>query len=128
MKHLISPLAFLALSLTFTACGSGGSSDSGGGGSTTCAKKCIRAYLEYDDYECKSDHMVFETSSGYVLAEWYSGSLHSGNSFYADFHSYGFKYVYGNEEDADNDEDSRGRIYIEDYMVSYSSAMEWCFL
>jgi len=35
MKHLISPLAFLALSLTFTACGSGGSSDSGGGGSTT---------------------------------------------------------------------------------------------
>ena len=86
----------------------------------------IRAYLEYDDYECVSDHMVFEASSGYILAEWYSGSLHSGNSFYADFHSYGFKYVYGNEEDADNDENSRGRIYIEDYMVGYSSAMEWC--
>ena len=93
---------------------------------TTYANASIHAYLEYDDYECKSDHMLFETSYGYVLAEWYSGTLHSGNSFYADFHSYGFKYVYGNEEDADNAKNSRGRIWIDDYMASYSTAMEWC--
>jgi hypothetical protein len=35
----------------------------------------VQAYLEHDNYECKSDHIVFETSSGYVLAEWYSVSL-----------------------------------------------------
>ena len=86
------------------------------------ASASIRAYLVNDDYECESDHMVFETSSGYILAEWYSGSLHSGNFFYGDFHSYGFKDVYDNN----NDEYSLGRIYIEDYMVSYSSAEEWC--
>ena len=86
----------------------------------------IGAYLANDDYDCKSDHMVFETSYGYVLAEWYSGSLISGNYFYADFHTYGFENVYGNEEDADNAENSKGYIWIEDFMVSYSDAMEWC--
>ena len=94
--------------------------------SATYSNASIRAYLAYDDYDCKSDHMVFETSSGYVLAEWYSGSLYSGNYFYADFHGYGFENVYRNEEDADNEEYRKGRIYIDDYMVSLSAAMEWC--
>ena len=90
------------------------------------ANAAIRANIAYDDYECESDHMVFESSSGYILAEWFSGTLHSGNYFYADFHSYGFKDVYSNEEDAENGENSRGRIWIDDYMMSESSAMEWC--
>jgi hypothetical protein len=94
---------------------------------TTSANASIRAYLAYDDYECKSDHMIFETPQGYILAEWYSGTLHSPYYFYADFHSYGFKDVYGNEEDAENDENTSGRIYIEDYMVSSNAAANWCY-
>ena len=70
--------------------------------------------------------MVFETSSGYILAEWYSGTLHSGSFVYADFHGYGFENVYRNKEDAENEENRKGRIYIEDYMVSENSAMAWC--
>jgi len=93
---------------------------------TTSANASIRAYLAHDDYECVSDHMIFETPQGYILAEWYSGTLHSPYYFYADFHSYGFKYVYENEEDADNDENSSGYIYIEDYMVGDNSAIRWC--
>lgn len=93
---------------------------------TTYSNAYIRGYVKYDDYQCESDHMVFETSSGYILAEWYSGTLHSGNYFYADFHSYGFKDVYRNIEDADNEENEEGRIYIDDYMKGRSAAMEWC--
>ena len=85
-----------------------------------------RAYLAYDDYECKSDHMVFETSSGYVLAEWYGGVLHSGNFFHADFHGYGFKDVYESQQEAEAEENSRGRIWIDDYMVSDTAAKKWC--
>ena len=94
---------------------------------TTSANSFVRAYLAYDDYECASDHMVFETPQGYILAEWYSGTLLSPSYYYADFHNYGFAYVYDNEEDADNDENSTGYIYIEDYMEGNDSAAKWCF-
>ena len=90
------------------------------------ANASVSAYLQYDDYECVSDHLVFETSMGYVTAEWYSGTLHSGNYFYGDFNSYGFKDVYSSQEDAENRENSSGRIWIDDYMMSGSSAIEWC--
>ena len=86
----------------------------------------IRAYLEQDDYDCSSDHMVFESSYGYILAQWYGGTLNSGNFFYADFNSYGFKDVYSNLEDSENEENSRGRIWIDDYMVGQSDAKRWC--
>ena len=110
MKKIISFILFLSL-ITIT----------------TSANSSVRAYLAYDDYECVSDHMVFETNYGYTLAEWYSGTLLSPRYYYANFHNYGFAHVYDNEEDADNDENSTGYIYIEDYMMGNDSAAKWCF-
>tara|TARA_B110000459_G_C16138970_1_gene285653 strand:+ start:64 stop:363 length:300 start_codon:yes stop_codon:yes gene_type:complete len=94
--------------------------------SFTANASVVSAYLHHDDYYCVSDHLVFETSMGYVTAEWYLGTLYSDNYFYGDFNSYGFKDVYSSQQDAENEENRRGRIWIDDYMLSRSSAMEWC--
>ena len=93
---------------------------------TSVANAGIRAYLEQDDGNCSSSHMVFESSSGYILADWYGGYLNSGNFFYANFHSFGYQDVYSNEKDSENEENSVGRIWIDNYMVSSSKAKQWC--
>ena len=83
-----------------------------------------RGLVVLDHYECKSyDHIVIETYMGYTLAEVYQGyeSTHEGHIVFGDLHSYFFQEIYdeyGNEI---------GRIYIEDYMVGESRAIEWCY-
>ena len=90
------------------------------------ANATVQAYLVNDDYECESDHMVFESSYGYILAEWFSGALHSGNYFYSDFHGYGFRDIYSSQTDAENEANSIGRIWVDDYMVDSGDAASWC--
>ena len=80
-----------------------------------------------DDYKCEGDHMVLETSYGFTLAEWYSGSLYEGKGVYGDLHSYGFSDLYDYEEDMERESDDVGRIYIDDYMKSRDDALKWCF-
>lgn len=71
------------------------------------------------DCTAGSDRMIIETSSGYVLAEHYRGRFYEGRRVYGNLHSYGFKDVKVNGNDA--------RIYIEDYWASKDKAIEWCF-
>ena len=73
------------------------------------------------DGDCPAgyDRMVFETRSGYVLAEQYSGSFSEGWRVFGNLHSYGFKNVQVGSHQA--------RVYIEDYMASKDKAIEWCF-
>jgi hypothetical protein len=78
-----------------------------------------------DHYECTTnDRIVIETRRGYVLAEVYSGYsyTHEGAQVIGDFHSYGFTRFNTNT----STEQTVGRLYIEDYMVSESDAVEWC--
>lgn len=71
------------------------------------------------DCPAGSDRMIFETRSGYVLAERYSGIFLEWWRVYGDLHSYGFKNVKVNNNDA--------RVYVEDYMASKDVAIRWCF-
>lgn len=73
------------------------------------------------DGDCPAgyDRMIFETRSGYVLAEHYRGRFSEGRRVYGNLHSYGFKDVKVNDNDA--------RVYIEDYRASKDRAIEWCF-
>lgn len=71
------------------------------------------------DCPARSDRMVIETRSGYVLAEHYRGRFLEGRPVYGNLHSYGFKDVKVNDIDA--------RIYIDDYMAGKDKAIEWCF-
>ena len=76
-----------------------------------------------DHYECKSyDHIVIETTRGYTLAEVYAGYSDTieGHYISGDLHSYGFTDIYKEREEV-------GRLYIEDYMVGRSRALEWCY-
>lgn len=73
------------------------------------------------DGDCRAGHdrMIFQTRSGYVLAEHYRGRFVEGRSVYGNLHSYGFKDIKVDDND--------GRIYIEDYMASKDTAANWCF-
>lgn len=80
-----------------------------------------------DHYECdgegSSDRIVIATELGFTLAEVYSGyrSANEGDLIVGDFHSYGFTDFYD-----DNGNDA-GRLYIEDYMTSETTAREFCW-
>ena len=83
-----------------------------------------KGYVVLDHYECKSsDHIVIETNKGYTIAEVYSGysATHSGKVIYGDLHSYNFELIYN------SDGDEIGKLWIEDYMVSKSRALKWCY-
>ena len=70
-------------------------------------------------YEGQGDYYIIETSSGYVIAERYSGILYEDHTIYGQLHSYGFKYF------IDLNRDSEVKLYIEDYMLSQDRAVEW---
>ena len=70
-------------------------------------------------YEGQGDYYIIETSSGYVIAERYSGLLYEDHTIYGPLHSYGFKYC------IDLNRDSEVKLYIEDYMLSQERAVEW---
>ena len=94
--------------------------------SFTANASVVSAYLHHDDYYCASDHLVFETTLGYVIAELYLGTLNSDRYYYGDFNGYLFKDVYSSQQDAENEVNSIGSIWVDDWMVSESDAMEWC--
>jgi hypothetical protein len=71
------------------------------------------------DCPAGNDRMIFETRTGYVLAEQYSGIFSEGWRVYGNLHSYGFKNIKVNNNEA--------RVYIEDFMASKDRAIEWCF-
>tara|TARA_S200000501_G_C20767970_1_gene719197 strand:- start:638 stop:964 length:327 start_codon:yes stop_codon:yes gene_type:complete len=84
----------------------------------------VKGVVVLDHYECKSsDHIVIETNLGYTLAEVYAGysKTHEGHIVYGDLHSYSFKKIY------DEDGKKIGRLWLDDYMASESSALEWCY-
>lgn len=84
----------------------------------------VRGVVVKDHYECEpSDRVIIETSKGYTLAEVYSGygAAIEGKVILGDFHSYGFTEFF------DSNGDQRGRLYIDDWMASDSTAIEWCF-
>jgi len=90
----------------------------------TLSQTMIGGYVVLDHYECKSsDHIVIETNMGYTIAEVYRGysETYSGKIIYGDLHSYGFKLIYN------SDGVEIGKLWIDDYMVSDSRALEWCY-
>ena len=79
-----------------------------------------------DHYECSagaSDRIVIATERGFTLAEVYSGysATHEGKLIFGDLNSYGFTDFF------DEDGDEAGRLYVEDYMASESTARDWCW-
>ena len=65
------------------------------------------------------DHFVADGPQGYYLLEWYGGySPSEGDVIIGDLGAYGFKDVFypGNG--------SKGRLYVDDYLLSRSSAVE----
>lgn len=88
---------------------------------TTATADMVGAVLVADDYECKSDHMVFSNNSGFITAEWFGGSFIEGRAYFGDFNSYGMTDVY------DSDGDQIGRVWVDDFWVSNSDASEFCY-
>ena len=81
----------------------------------------VGAILVADDYECRSDHMVFSSNGGFVNAEWFGGSFMEDRVYFGDFHSYGMTDFY------DEDGDEVGRVWVDDFWVSDQDASEFCY-
>ena len=67
----------------------------------------------------KRDYIVIATNLGFVYAQQYSGSFDKGDVVVGELNSYGFKDVLINN--------SSGRLYIDDYMMSKTRAADKCF-
>lgn len=64
------------------------------------------------------DYYIVETSLGYSLLEWYGGFYQDeGDIIYGNLNNYGFK-------DITNDSGRSGKVWIDDWMLSESSAIE----
>lgn len=88
------------------------------------AQSIVGGIVVADHYTCTTyDRIVIETRLGYTNAEVYGGygATVEGGIIFGELHSFGFTDIY----DADGDE--VGRLYIDDYMVGESSAIDWCF-
>jgi hypothetical protein len=68
------------------------------------------------------DYFIVETNLGYALLEWYGGyDPDEGDIIVGDFESYGFKEVY------DLTTDTETHVWVEDYWLTRSSAIEQYF-
>ena len=83
-------------------------------------------YKETDDcvegvvvYEGNGDYYIVETNRGYTVLERYNGRLDEGDKVRGELNKYNFKYL------INRNKDSEVRVYIEDYMLSDKSALEW---
>lgn len=83
-------------------------------------------YEETDDcvegvvvYEGEGDCYIVETRRGYTVLERYNGRLDEGDKVRGELNRYNFKYLYNRNND------SEVKVYIEDYMLSEDSALEW---
>ena len=88
---------------------------------TAAYSEVIGAVLMADDSECSSSRMVFSNNLGFINAEWFGGIFWEDRVQFADFHSFGMTDV------LDEDGDEVGRIWVDDYWVSNSSASEFCY-
>ena len=70
-------------------------------------------------YPSGCDYYIVETNRGYALLEWYGGNDPSeGDTLVGDFEGYGMKTIYNITADRET------RVWVEDYMLSESSAIE----
>ncbi len=83
-------------------------------------------YEETDDcvegvvvYEGEGDFYIVEARRGYTVLERYNGRLDEGDKVRGELNRYNFKYLYNRNND------SEVKVYIEDYMLSEDSALEW---
>ena len=83
-------------------------------------------YEETDDcvdgevvYEGNDDYYIIETRRGYTICERYSGRLFEGMKVRGELNIYIFRYIINKYNDDEI------RIYIEDYALSESEAIEW---
>ena len=79
-----------------------------------------------DHYQCNaglSDRIVIATARGFTNAQVYSGysETYEDKLIFGELHSYGFT------DFLTEDGDEGGRLYIDDYMVSESTARKWCW-
>ena len=89
--------------------------------STAAYSEVVGAVLVADDSECKSDHMVFSNNSGFINAEWFGGVFWEDRVYYAEFHRFGMTDVF------DENGNEVGRIWVDDFWGSNSSASEFCY-
>ena len=67
----------------------------------------------------KGFYYVIDTGIGCSVVEWYGGSIpYKGNVIVGDLNSYGFKSVYNKSRDTET------RLYIDDYLLRESDAIE----
>lgn len=65
------------------------------------------------------DYFIVETYSGYAVLEWYGGSdPDKGDNLAGSFESYGMKTIFN------TDRDTELRVWVEDYYLSKTSALE----
>lgn len=77
----------------------------------------IRAQVTHKKSSC--DWFLAESTSGYILMEWYGGNdPDEGDMLAGALHSYGFKDIYNVTSDAEM------RVYIEDFMLAKDDALE----
>lgn len=70
-------------------------------------------------YPSGCDYYIVETNIGYALLEWYGGNdPNEGDKLVGDFESYGMKTIYNSTTDSET------RVWVEDYMLSQTSAIE----
>ena len=79
-----------------------------------------------DHYRCTEgigDRIVIATNLGFTLAEVYSGytATHEDKLLFGELHSYGFT------DFLDDNGNEAGRIYVDDYMASETTARQWCW-
>jgi hypothetical protein len=66
------------------------------------------------------DYFIVQTRTDYAILEWYGGhDPHKGDKLVGDINSYGFKDVRYESND-----DKKVRVYVEDYGLSKTSALE----
>lgn len=70
-------------------------------------------------YEGDDDYYIVETRKGFTVLERYSGRLDEGDKVRGELNKYNFKYL------INRNRSSEVKVYIEDYMLSDDSAVEW---
>jgi len=70
-------------------------------------------------YKSGCSYYLVDANMGYALLEWYGGNDPSeGDTLVGDFESYGMKDIYNISADSET------TVWVEDYMLSKSSAIE----
>ncbi len=90
-------------------------------GATGAQADLVAAELVADDTECSSSRMVFATAAGFSNTEWFGGLMIEGQVYFADFESFGFTDVY------DRSGNEVGRVWVDDFWVSKSTASQFCY-